>query len=273
MKIALGTAQFGMNYGINNKRGKIPKEEVFKILKNAIDSNIEIIDTAFDYGESEKVIGDFGEKNKLKIITKGDVNNFEQSLENLKVDKVYGYLIHHFEDFKVDRKIWEKIKEKKKNGKVEKIGFSFYNPKEIEYILKNDINPDIVQIPYNIFDRRFEYLIEELKKMNVEIYARSIFLQGLVFKKEFDGVFLKIKDKVELLNTISKTTGVPISAICINFVLLNRDIDFVVLGVDGIQNFEENVKSVKYKNEIRKKFEKLKELREEDERLINPSKW
>jgi hypothetical protein len=35
-KIVLGTAQFGMDYGINNNRGRIPPEEVFKILLEAV---------------------------------------------------------------------------------------------------------------------------------------------------------------------------------------------------------------------------------------------
>ena len=114
MKIALGSAQFGMDYGINNRRGKIPKKEVFKILRIAINSGVQIIDTAIDYGDSEKVIGKYEKRNKFNIITKGNVKNFEESLKNLKVDKIYGYLIHHFEDFKIRSEIWQELKEKKR---------------------------------------------------------------------------------------------------------------------------------------------------------------
>jgi spore coat polysaccharide biosynthesis protein SpsF len=273
MKIALGSAQFGMDYGINNKRGKIPKEEVFKILKKSKEYKIDIIDTAIDYGESEQVIGEFKDRHKFKIITKGNVANVEESLKNLKVKKIYGYLIHHFEDFKSNNEIWQDLKEKKEDGKIEKIGFSLYYPTELEYLLKNKIIPDLVQVPYNIFDRRFEYLFNELKDLNVEIYVRSIFLQGLVFKKEFEFGFIKIKEKIDLLNTLSKRTGVPISIICINAVLLNENIDYAVLGVNGIQNFEENLNYLNYSELVKNYLEDLNKLREDDKNLIIPSNW
>ena len=71
-KLVLGSAQFGMDYGINNKRGKVPPEEVHLILEKALERGLETIETAFTYGESEKVIGDFIRKTgcSLKVISK-----------------------------------------------------------------------------------------------------------------------------------------------------------------------------------------------------------
>lgn len=107
-KLVLGTAQFGLDYGINNKRGKLSKKEVFKILTYAKKNEIETLDTAYGYGDSEKIIGEFIKKNKIcfKIISKLPKCNsktveyiFLKSLAKLSQDKIYGYLIHDFESF------------------------------------------------------------------------------------------------------------------------------------------------------------------------------
>ena len=94
-KIALGTAQFGMDYGINNTRGKLPKNEVFEILNLASKSGVDTLDTAYSYGESETLIGEFIAKNKkgFHIISKlpkceiSEVENIlNSSLFKLNID-------------------------------------------------------------------------------------------------------------------------------------------------------------------------------------------
>ena len=56
-KLGLGTVQFGMNYGVANETGKINLSEAKKIFQLAKDHNINLIDTAITYGDSQKVIG------------------------------------------------------------------------------------------------------------------------------------------------------------------------------------------------------------------------
>ena len=57
MKLAIGTAQFGMDYGLSNKYGKSEKYEVSKILQYAHSQGIDVIDTAPSYGDSENILG------------------------------------------------------------------------------------------------------------------------------------------------------------------------------------------------------------------------
>ena len=57
-KMIIGGAQFGMDYGIANKSGKPNIDVVGKIIKTAISNGSAFIDTAGNYGESEKIIGD-----------------------------------------------------------------------------------------------------------------------------------------------------------------------------------------------------------------------
>lgn len=283
-KIALGTAQFGLDYGISNKKGQIPENEVFEILNESIISGIEVLDTAYAYGNSELVIGNFITKhgNVFKIVSKlpecdpRDVKNiFESSLKRLGVDGLYGYMCHSFQHYTDNPEIWDILGELKSEGKVGKIGFSLYYPSELEYIIEKKIDIDIIQMPYNIFDRRFEQYFPVLKNMGVEIFVRSVFLQGLVFKEpsELDDYFAKIRGKIADLHSLAAELDIPIAALCLNFAVLNEFVDEVVVGVDNVQNLKEIVFSSVYRANVKSALHKLNPLQENDENMILPLNW
>lgn len=283
-KLALGTAQFGFDYGINNKRGKIPQKKAFEILNFALQNGIEVIDTAYVYGDSEKVIGQFIQENKadFKVISKLPNSNaqnieniFDDSLKRLQLDSIYGYLIHNIDSFIERPGIWEVLKQLKEQGKISKLGFSVYHPKEVECLLERNVQMDIIQAPFSIFDQRFSEIFPLLKRQHTEIHVRSIFLQGLVFKNpgELKGDFVKIKDRLLLLRALSKETNVPFGAIFINFAVLNNFVDKVILGIDSIENLRENVKALNYQKELKKVHNHLPDAREDDENIILPINW
>ena len=58
-KLAIGTVQFGLDYGIANQNGKVNANEVLSILDFAHENNINTLDTAKAYGESEGSIGKY----------------------------------------------------------------------------------------------------------------------------------------------------------------------------------------------------------------------
>lgn len=282
MKLALGTAQFGMDYGINNPRGKIPKKEVFKILASALRNNIDTLDTAYSYGDSEKIIGEFIKENStfFKIISKLPPGQepsqaIEESLKRLNLNQLYAYLIHDFNHFLKKREIWSNLKKFKQQGKVQKIGFSLYYTQEIEFLLEKNIVPDIIQVPFSIFDQRFSKLFPFLKEKGVEIHVRSTFLQGLIFKKpeKLEGNFIKIKDKITTLNSLSQQLNTPISTICLNFATLNIYVDKVIVGIDNLENLQENISSLQQQNQIKDIYPQLLNLKENNENIILPSNW
>lgn len=283
-KLVLGTAQFGMDYGINNKRGKIPRMEVFDVLKSALYLGIDTLDTASAYGESEDVIGDFiKETGKgFKIISKSpncDVHELKNSLNltlaKLGVKSLDGYMIHSFSHYMKNPEIWNILEGLKSKGDIKKIGFSLYYPEELDYIKKNKLKIDIIQVPYSIFDQRFLQSFRELKKDGIEIYVRSVFLQGLVFKKphELDSSFVKIKDKLITLHQLSERTNIPVAALCLNFAFLTEYIDKIVVGIDSIKNLNEIVMSLKCLEDVEKIFSELSNLKEDDENIILPTNW
>ena len=284
-KIALGTAQFGLDYGINNKRGKIPFSEVEQIIKLCYDNGIGMLDTAFSYGDSEDVIGAILVKNNYnfniisKLPSKALPNNvlfhFKKSLERLKQNELYGYLLHNFKTFKKYPEIWKILQDLKNSKNVKKIGFSLYYPSELDYLFKNNIDFDIIQIPYSIFDQRFENYFFELKKRNIEIHVRSVFLQGLFFKKqrELSENFIKIREKIKIINQMSKNMITSIASVCLEFALMNKKIDKVVIGVDNIKNLQDNLREIKVNRIKDKYYNLLKNMRVNDENITLPFKW
>lgn len=283
-KIALGTAQFGMDYGINNLSGKIPEKEVFEILYEASSSGIDTLDSAYAYGDSEAVIGNFIRESKkdFKIVSKSPKceieemeSIFDSSLKQLGINAFYGYLIHSFDHYRKYPEIWNILEKLKSNEKIEKIGFSLYFPSELEYILANNLNIDIIQVPYSIFDQRFAQYFQELKNKDVEIHVRSVFLQGLVFRNpdELDNYFTKIKEKLVNLKSLSIKQDIPVVAFCLNFAVLNRFIDKVVVGVDSLNNLKQIVSSLDYQRDVQNIISKLSVFKEEDENLILPFNW
>ena len=187
-KLVLGTVQFGVQYGVNSA-GR-PSEEVVKdILAEASNGGIDTLDTSSAYGNSEEILGKCITPNEeFKIVSKypkGELSvreRFEGSLNRLHVDKLYGYLLHHFEVYQNNPKVWEEFVALKESGKVQKIGYSLYSPEELQFILDNKSPFDLIQVPFNIFDKKFLPLMKEVHEKGVEIHVRSTFLQGLFFK-------------------------------------------------------------------------------------------
>jgi len=283
-RIALGTAQFGFDYGINNKRGKIPATEVSDILSTAGKHSIDTLDTAYGYGESEEVIGKFINSShshwkiisKLPICDDGEVaGKLFHSLNRLNASLLYGYLIHSFESYRNNKKIWLALEKQKIEGRVEKIGFSLYHPLELESLLEDDLKIDIIQIPFSVFDQRFASYLPELKKRGIEIYARSIFLQGLVFKKpdELSGAFKGIKSKIEQLNILSAKCNVSIASLCISFALNNEFIGKAIVGIDNIKHLNETIEASESSLSLRNITVQLTQLKVDDEKIILPFNW
>jgi aryl-alcohol dehydrogenase-like predicted oxidoreductase len=283
MKLALGAVQFGKNYGLVNGK-KIKNHELKKIEKLIISTGIKFIDTSTNYGDSEKIIGN-SNLNKLNIITKiklpkKNVNvdqwvkkKIYSSLTKLKVNKIYGVLIHDYRDlFGVRGKKYLKyLYYLKDKNIIQKIGLSIYSPNDLKKIW-NFWKPEIVQVPLNVIDQRFlkSRWVPALKKFKILIFVRSCFLQGLLlsdyrsnprFKK-----FYKILDKFSnwcKLNHISRLQA------CIDFIKTKKNIDYLVVGFNNYSQFKEILKS--YKN---KKINKIPNIFISNKlNLIDPRKW
>ena len=252
-KIVLGTVQFGLDYGISNDTGKTSSEEVSKILDTAYNHGIDILDTAQEYGDSESVLG-LHHGNRFKIITKinpiaGDKRSAEQllqqSLQRLNLDKLYGTLFHSASSARQNPRTVLELKKLQEQGIIEKVGYSVYTPDELNELIKLYGRPDIIQIPYNLLDRRFEEIAQDLHNKGVEIHTRSTFLQGLFFMNpmglsEFfnpvKGYLMALQDNFD--------NSQSMAAALLNWVIDKSFIDKVVIGVNTKSQLESNIKGL-----------------------------
>ena len=190
-KLALGTAQFGLDYGVTNSEGKVQVEEVELILGCAKENSINTLDTAASYGNSEEVLGSIGISD-FQIITKTIplkngvdevIKHFQQSLTFLNKSSVNGLLIHNINEIehKNFNTLFKELTELKRQGLVNKIGFSTYTPEQVDFLLKN-FDFDLIQVPFNIFDNRLIQggQLQALNNKGMEVHARSVFLQGVL---------------------------------------------------------------------------------------------
>jgi len=284
MKLCLGTAQFGLDYGINNFSGKIPKEEVYKILDLAYENKIVMLDTATAYGDSEAVLGEGFTKigKNFQVITKYPTNTklrplqcIDASLELLRENKIYGYLYHSYSTFKDHPDYIEDFIKIREYEKVEKIGFSLYNPSEAEYILENNVPCDIVQIPYNIFDQRFAYLFSDLNKRGIDIYVRSVFLQGLFFidPDKIDNRFNSVRNYLREIHQLAKNYSITVAALCLSFVYTNKYVSYIVIGIDSLDNLKENISNYTSLEDITIPNNFINKFAVNDENIILPYNW
>lgn len=284
-RMALGTVQFGLPYGIANQVGQVSQGEAAAMLQRAALSGIDTLDTAIAYGESETCLGEAGVQG-FKLVTKlpampdgcadvaGWVNEqVNGSLARLGVSAVYGLLLHRSEQLlgKDGKALYQALQNLKKTGQVQKVGVSIYAPSELE-ALTPQYRFDLVQAPFNLVDQRLHTTgwLQRLKHEGVEIHTRSAFLQGLLLMSRAD-IPPKFAHWTYLWDRWhSWLAHHSISAIqaCLAYPLLFPEIDRVVVGADNVAQLEQIVCSA-----LSRVADDLPDLRCEDENLINPARW
>ena len=284
-KIIIGTANFGIDYGIKNTDGKVSDIELNQIVKTMQATGIDKFDSAIDYLESHQVLGKIGIKD-FKVDTKlpsllPDVKDIDkwvndqilQALEDLSVEKLNSIYFHNpmqllNEDFA--EKAVKAITRIKKEGLINQIGVSIYDPMIFEKLpILSEF--DVIQAPLNIFDRRIidSGWLERLHKEDIKVIARSVFLQGLLLMEgsERPDYFSKWDELLEYDNWIENMNVSRVEA-CMQFVFSIPQIDGVIIGVDNAHQLQEI--SDYLKPAI---LEFPDNLVSNDEGLIDPNNW
>jgi len=291
MEICMGTAQFGLDYGISNDKGKVSPDTVHMIINKAFNKGIRFIDTSPCYGESEELIGQLTRKmTDIKIITKimplkkkkigsEDImrlrQNFIRSLKRLDKHLIYGIMINNFYEIMADGgdRILDLLREYKDKGYVEKIGIYLNYPIEIEHIKSIGLF-DFVQVPLNVFDQRLLIAgtLKKLRSQGLEVFARSIFLQGLLLMQpeKIDYFFLPIMPIIKNYHKFLYDNGLsPLEgALC--FINQVNEIDIMLMGLTSEKELENNINAFEKIRNISLDFSNFSI---ENEDMINPSKW
>jgi len=282
-KIILGTAQMGMDYGINNNNGKINLFETFEILNEANRQNICLLDTAPVYGDIHQIIGEFHKKNKnkiFKIITKIPIGinfaNLEEVVKgyinDLAVNQIEVLLFHSIDTYLSSRNDSFYLKNLKNLGLVKYFGVSVYNNNEVEEII-NDSLIDIVQIPFNLLDNinfRGDILMK-IKNSGKIAHTRSVFLQGLFFKNNIN-IDVELERNVQIIKSIANNYNISIELLALQYCIFQKNIDKVIIGVDSKFHLKKNIDATK--NILNKKiFEEIDCLKIINKDLLNPTLW
>ena len=292
-KFGLGTVQFGLDYGFTKRKSQ---EDANSILQTAVENNVTLIDTAREYGDSEDKIGNFMKdyKNNFVVATKlrliDDLSNLnyinlkkdiynsvEESLGKLQLNKIPILQLHQTVDeiYKNDD-FWVIINQLKEDNLIDLFGVSVYELSETQFIAQNyNECVDFFQIPYNIFDRRFDDIKKELDEYSIGLISRSTFLKGII-PCSIDDVPECLNDikpfKRELQN-FANECGCSTADLASVFVYYNDYINSTILGVNSPEELENNINSIERFDENILKDIDFDNLRVTDDYLIDPRKW
>lgn len=287
MNLCLGTVQFGLSYGIEKKR--IDANKITEILITALKNKIVMLDTAQNYGNSEKLIGDFEKRDSFKIISKisssslNNMNDLEElrnllqtSLNNLNISSLDGLLLHKPEDLK-NSKLLDNLNILKEKGYFLNLGVSVYSPDEANMALGLE-NIKYIQVPYNILDTRLDKIdfFKKAKSKNKTIFVRSIFLQGVLLKQhnKYPSFLEGLKEFDQFIESEIKKIGCTKLTFLLNFIKNNKKIDYIIVGIDSLENLEEIIEAYNYKGLEDYNYDKLRDkFINIPENLLNPSLW
>lgn len=289
MKLIIGCANFGNFYGLKKK--SLGQKKINEIVKQAKKIGANHFDTAYDYDNSEYFLGNSIKKIYLnskvivdtklpkKINLKEKNNNLEMiirsSIKRLNIKQINILYIHDPNQLfkKEGAFLYKELVKIKKKNLIKKIGISVYSINEIRNALKK-FKIDVIQVPYNILDRRFtdNKLLNFLKNKKCVLVARSIFLKGLLLKKHPERIkfFNKWQKIFRKLNLALKKNNLSLKDWTLNHLNNNNNFKYFIVGISETNQLKE-IHSILNKRKSQKLFSfKLDVV---SKTLVNPKYW
>ena len=282
-KIVLGTAQFGMNYGIANKSGRVVQKEVSSILNFAWDNGIRYLDTAEGYGTSELAIGSHLQAHpnqSWEIITKAGAtrdsvdNQISCSAKKLGIQPAV--LLAHDADSFLNSDFQEGLAKARDRGMISKLGVSLYRQDEVERVMTAKVLPEIIQLPMNILDTRLyrNGILTDLNNLGIEIHVRSIFLQGLFYLTELElkENFSEVIPYLDTLRSISESANVSVAELSLLWLASLEQVSKIVVGIDNLSQLHGHLETIQ-KSVGTAYFDEALSIHFNNEQILNPSLW
>jgi aryl-alcohol dehydrogenase-like predicted oxidoreductase len=303
-KLVLGTAQLGLNYGINNTTGQATPEVAKQVLESCMQHGVNFIDTASVYGNSEEVIGNFfaetGSTN-IQVITKINIDVYisnqssetniydavdfqiNKSIRNLKTSTLFTVLLHRASNLTdYNGAIWSRLLKLKHDGLIEKLGVSIQTPDELDNVLTyNEV--EFIQLPFNILDERWRQSIELINNVklerNITIHVRSVFLQGLLLSDNKNHwLRANCKNSELIINWLhavkSQIKRESLADLCIAYVRSLSWVDGLVMGMESIEQLNDNITIFQGSVLTQKEIFMIENTRPKlTQETLNPAKW
>jgi aryl-alcohol dehydrogenase-like predicted oxidoreductase len=244
------------------------------ILDRAAQAGVRVLDTAANYGEAEAVLAQ-QDIAPFRVVTKtisvrsgveAVIARAKASAQMLKADTL---LVHAAADL-ADATLWPALQQLKADGVFRQIGISVYAA-DGPAVLAEHFRPDVMQLAVSMLDQRLiqDGTLTRLKALNVEIHARSIFLQGLLF---LDTLPEKLRHAAPALDAvkdrIAAAGSTPLAA-ALGFALSRPEIDVALVGVTQLTELEEILEAESRPLPVLD----WQALALDDEIALTPSRW
>ncbi len=281
-RLALGTVQFGMPYGVSNAGGQVADDEVAAILHAADAAGIDMLDTAAAYGEAEQVVA----RATVRIDARFHV--LSKTLPGVNLDTVIAaarrsaelaggaldaILVHHPCDLATQfgDQLWQVLLELSGEGLARRIGISAsYDDRPLDLAAR--FAPAVMQLPVSLFDQRLvqDGTLAELTTRGVEIHARSIFLQGLLFADEsrLAPSIRHIGPALDARRKLIYADGASPVEAALSYVLAQPEIRRVIIGLTSVRELNDVLAATARPCDL-----PWANLAIDDATVLNPSRW
>lgn len=193
-KLGLGCSQLGLDQPSSAPRGRPPEREASDALQIAARAALPILDAQVAFGRAETVIGNLMPRpSPFRVLVKcvrpdrgpdHVEDELRATLRRLRLDKADTVVVQTAADLfhPQGAAMWDRLKQLKDEGLVEKIGVSVFASDEPVAVVRR-FKPDVLQAPVSLLDQRLivSGALAEIAGLGVETHLRSIFLQGLLF--------------------------------------------------------------------------------------------
>jgi D-threo-aldose 1-dehydrogenase len=252
-KLGLGTVQFGQAYGVSNTHGQVSKSEASAILDRAAKADIGLLDTAANYGEAESVLATLDTR-RFRVITKtvglkhgldAVIARARQSAAVLKPDTI---LVHAASDLQgaEGKALWAALQGLRDEGVFRKIGISAYVADDPARLAAR-FHPNVMQLPFSLLDQRLlaDGTLARLSDLGVEVHARSLFLQGLLFLEILPDKLRHAASHLARVRAELQQAGIAPLTAALGFVLARHEIGFGLVGVTSRKELDEIITAIK----------------------------
>ena len=275
-RLALGTVQFGLDYGLTNQAGRVPEEEVGAILARAAEAGIDLLDTATAYGDSEVVLGRLAAP-PFRIVTKvgGPPARFADEVRASAARlgrEPWAVLLHDARALvrPGGEEVARALEALRASGLAQRIGLSVYTPCVLAAAVAM-LRADVVQLPFSVLDRRFARTgwIERLRAAGTEVHARSLFLQGALLAQHTPPRLAFADRTLAAFRNACAAAGLTPLQACLSAGLA-APTDRLVVGVTSRAELEAVLEAAAAACPLPAAFDRLAA---DDEALLDPSRW
>ncbi|MBI1351769.1 MAG: hypothetical protein GC156_11705 [Actinomycetales bacterium] len=245
--VMLGTAQWGLDYGVTNTSGRLTDEAITETLAVAAPLGIAALDTAPGYGDAEERIGHLaqGFLVQTKVAAAGaSATDLERSLEastRRLGRRVSRLLVHDWPALGESERtrVAGVLESARERGEVDLVGISGYEEADLLTALDAFRHLDVAQMPASVLDQRLasSVAVRALRASGGLLQARSIYVQGVALADP-RLVPRAAHPAVQALRQAANAHGTSPQVLCVAFVRATPWIDELVVGVTSALELE-----------------------------------